>query len=86
MHILAILFLLYSVVAPAGAHLDIAAERLLKSLEPFNKKIKSLSANAEWNYQTNLTSANQELLVALMRFFALNSSKFETTSFCNFLK
>lgn len=69
MRIIALLAVLtFSVVVPIGAHMDVEAERLLSSFEPFYKKIKSLSANAEWNHQTNLTEENQELLVCIRVF------------------
>lgn len=76
MLILTILIFTFSVLAPVGgqhaAHkwtlgneraMDSEARRLLNSFEPFFKKARSLSANAEWNHQTNLTEENQVLLV-----------------------
>ena len=48
---------------PVTAQIDAETFRLLNSFEPFYLKYKAASALAEWNYQTNMTSFNQEILV-----------------------
>jgi peptidyl-dipeptidase A len=47
---------------PVTANIDAETFRLLNSFEPFYLKYKAASALAEWNYQTNMTTFNQEIL------------------------
>lgn len=57
------LLLLVPYPATVVAHLDKEAARLLSAFEPFYMRAKAQSADAEWNYQTNMTQANLEALV-----------------------
>lgn len=50
---------------PVEAHQDDEMFRLLNAFEPFYMKYKAASATAEWNYQTDMTNANQDTLVCL---------------------